>query len=107
MHMAWGMIFGSLEHEIDIENQRAEVDRLREEIRRSHSGSTGSLEKLQAQNDELRLFLAVTIRILISKGVVTEDEMKRIVYAIDAEDGTLDGKYTGHLSDASRHGGQG
>ena len=106
MHMAWGMILGNLGHEIDIEDQRAEIDRLREEIRGSRSGSTGSLEQLQAQNDELRLFLAVTIRILVSKGVVTEGEMKQIVYAIDAEDGTLDGKFTGKLADASRHGGQ-
>jgi hypothetical protein len=104
--MAWGMIFGNLEHEIDIENQRAEIDRLREEIRCSRPGPTSSLEGLQTQNDELRLFLAVIIRILVSKGVVTEDEMKQIVYAIDAEDGTLDGKYTGKLSDASKHGGQ-
>ena len=104
--MAWGMIFGDLGDQLDIEHQRVEIDRLREEIRGSHSGPADTLERVQAQNDELRLFLAVIIRILISKGVVTESEMKQIVYAIDAEDGTLDGKFTGKLTDASGCGGQ-
>jgi hypothetical protein len=56
-----------------------------------------AFEHLQAENDELRLYLTAIVRLLISKGVVTNDEMRRVVDAIDAEDGTRDGKYKGRV----------
>jgi polyhydroxyalkanoate synthesis regulator phasin len=100
--MGWGRYFllGDLGQQLDISDQREEIDRLRQEMLRSRSsgaGSTDALRRLQAENDELRLYLAAVIRILVSKGVVTQGEMKQIVDAIDAEDGTVDGKFTGDL----------
>jgi len=102
MHMGWGRYFllGDLGQQLDLSDQKEEIDRLREEMLRSRSsgpGSSGQLARLQAENDELRLYLAAVIRILISKRVVTQSEVKQIVDAIDAEDGTVDGKFTGNL----------
>ncbi|MFZ1935908.1 MAG: hypothetical protein WCB27_23955 [Thermoguttaceae bacterium] len=100
--MGWGRYFllGDLGQQLDISDQKAEIDQLRQEMLRSRSagsGSTDALRRLQAENDELRLYLAAVIRILLSKGVVTQGEMRQIVDAIDAEDGTVDGKFTGNL----------
>jgi hypothetical protein len=102
--MGWGRYFllGRLGQQLDILDQKAEIDRLREEMLRSRSAGSGSgsadaINRLQAENDELRLYLAAVIRILISKRVVTESEVRQIVDAIDAEDGTVDGKFTGDL----------
>ena len=100
--MGWGRYFflGRMGQQLDILDQKEEIDRLREEMLRSRSSGSGSaevLDRLQAENDELRLYLAAVIRILLSKRVVTQDEMKQIVDAIDAEDGTVDGRFTGNL----------
>jgi len=100
--MGWGRYFllGDLGQQLDLSDQKEEIDRLREEMLRSRSSGPGSADefiRLQAENDELRLYLAAVIRILISKRVVTQSEVKQIVDAIDAEDGTVDGKFTGNL----------
>jgi hypothetical protein len=56
-----------------------------------------NIEQLQAENDELRLYLAAIVRLLISKGLVSNEEMSQVVYAIDAEDGKIDRKYKGPI----------
>ena len=55
------------------------------------------LERLQKENDELKLYLAATIRILVAKGVITETEVKQFVDKIDSEDGNRDGRFTGKI----------
>jgi hypothetical protein len=100
--MGWGrfLLLGDLGQQLDLADQKAEIEQMREEIRRSRSsggGSAGQVERLQAENDELRLWLAAIIRVLVSKRVVSQEEIRRIVEAIDAEDGTVDGKFTGDL----------
>jgi len=100
--MGWGRYFllGDLGQQLDLSDQKEEIDRWREEMLRSRASGPGSADefiRLQAENDELRLYLAAVIRILISKRVVTQSEVKQIVDAIDAEDGTVDGKFTGNL----------
>jgi hypothetical protein len=102
--MGWGRFFllGDLGQQLDLSDQRAEIDRLRQEMLRSRSAGSGSgsaaeTRRFQAENDELRLYLAAVIRILVSKRVVTQAEIRQIVDVIDAEDGTVDGKFTGNL----------
>jgi hypothetical protein len=100
--MGWGryLLLGDLGQQLDLADQKAEIANLRAEIRRSRSsasGSTGLLEQVQAENDELRLYLAAVIRVLLAKRVVSIDELRQIVDAIDAEDGSVDGRFTGNL----------
>jgi hypothetical protein len=100
--MGWGryLLLGDLGQQLDLADQKAEIDQMREEMRRSRSsdsGASGLLEHVQAENDELRLYLAAVIRILISKRIVTKEEMARIIDAVDASDGTADGRFTGDL----------
>jgi hypothetical protein len=100
--MGWGryLLLGDLGQQLDLSDQRAEIDQLRQEMLRSRAtgpDASDVLKRLQAENDELRLYVAAVIRILVSKRVVTQGEMKQIVDAIDAEDGIIDGKFSGDL----------
>jgi cell division septum initiation protein DivIVA len=100
--MGWGRFFllGNIGQQLDIQDQRAEIDDLRDELQRSRArpaGSPAEIVALQAENDELRLYLAAVVRLLISKGLVSREEMKQVVDAVDAEDGVRDGKYGGKV----------
>ncbi len=100
--MGWGryLLMGDLGQQLDLSDQRAEIDRLRSEIRRNRPAATDpsrQLRELEAENEELRLYLAAIVRILVSKRVVTAAELKQVVDAIDAEDGSVDGKYSGEI----------
>jgi hypothetical protein len=100
--MGWGryLFLGDLGQQLDLSDQKREIEQLREELRgrRTASGSGGAdIEGLQAENDELRLYLAAVVRLLISKGIVSRDEMRKLVDALDAEDGKRDGRYKGRM----------
>ena len=85
---------------LDLSDQKAEIERLRNEMRKRSSPfqATESMEFLQADHDELRLYLAAVVRILVSKGVIRPEELKQVVDVIDAEDGSADGRFTGPIS---------
>jgi hypothetical protein len=55
------------------------------------------LETLQRENDELKLYLAAVIRLMLAKKVATTDEIKALVAAVDREDGMEDKKFTGPM----------
>ncbi len=101
--MGWGryLLLGDLGQQLDLSDQKAEVERLRDELQRSRLTSVGAEDKivqLQAENDELRLYLAALVRLLTTKGVVTRDEIKQVVDVIDAQDGARDGRYKGKVT---------
>ena len=101
--MGWGRFFllGDLGQQMDLSDQRRELDKLRLQIRSRRRAALGieqQVSELQSDADELRLFLAATVRLLVSKGVVTKDEIQQFVDVIDAEDGTADGKYEGDIA---------
>jgi len=100
--MGWGRFFllGDLGQQLDLADQKNEIDSLRAELQRSRAsagGGAADIARLQAENDELRLYLAAVVRLLISKGVVSREEMKQVVDAVDAEDGVRDGRYKGKV----------
>ena len=55
------------------------------------------LKALEKENAELKLYLVSVIRLLTAKGTLSRDELKAMVEAVDAEDGSLDGKYEGSV----------
>ena len=101
--MGWGRYFllGDWGQQMDLADQKVELESLRDELRRSRGASSdsnrGDSERLQAENDELRLYLAAVVRLLISKGLVSQEEIRQVVDVVDIEDGTLDGRYEGRL----------
>jgi hypothetical protein len=54
--------------------------------------------QLQAENAELRLYLATVICLLMSKGVITQEEFAELSTAIDGMDGVADGRFDGQIA---------
>jgi hypothetical protein len=101
--MGWGrfLLLGNLGQQLDIVDQKAEIENLRDELHRSRVSSPGpaaDVARLQAENDELRLYLAAIVRLLTAKGVVRPDEIKQMVDVIDTQDGARDGRYDGKIA---------
>ncbi|MBN2684782.1 MAG: hypothetical protein JXR40_05845 [Pontiellaceae bacterium] len=55
------------------------------------------IDQLIRENAELKLYLSSIIRLLISKGNITESELLAMVDEIDKSDGCADGKYDGDM----------
>jgi hypothetical protein len=100
--MGWGRYFllGDLGQQLDLADHEAEIEHLRREIRSRQVVPVSvdqRLEALERENDELKLYLAAVLRLLVRKNIATIDELKKLVLAVDREDGREDQKYTGPL----------
>ena len=98
--MGWGRMFllGNIGQQMDIEEQRDEMQRIRRtvrEVQRTKAGQedlAAHIVQLENEVDELRLYLTAVIRHLVSKGVASEAELETLIEAVDAEDGAVDGR---------------
>lgn len=55
-------------------------------------------ESLFGDIGELRLVLASMLKMLVDGAVLSRDDLERMADEIDALDGTVDGKFTGHVA---------
>jgi len=100
--MGWGkwLLLGDLGQQLDITNQQEEIEKLKLQLQ-AQQAAPGSLEErlnlIQRDVDELKLYLAALIRLLIAKKLTTSEEMRTLVTAVDKEDGTQNRKYEGPL----------
>jgi hypothetical protein len=101
--MGWGrmLLLGNLGQQLDIEDQRQEIQELRSRVQSESRGATRSLElrldTLERQTDEVRLYMAVIVRYLAAKGQINPREFEKLIDEVDAADGTADGRYKGPL----------
>jgi cell division septum initiation protein DivIVA len=107
--MGWGrwLLLGDLgqqmelsDHGAQIEDQEERIRRLKKQLAEKASAidnAEASLIQLQVENDQLKLYLAAVVRILIEKGLTSAKEIKRLVEVIDVEDGTADGRLKGDI----------
>jgi hypothetical protein len=98
--MGWGRMFllGNWGQQMDIEDQKQEIDSLKERLEaRDRMRDTSTLQAriahLETENGELRLYLASLVRYLGHKGILQPGEFRTLVDSIDAEDGSTDGSY--------------
>ncbi len=97
--MGWGrmLLLGNWGQQMDIEDQRMEIEELRQQLATgARAGDTtlkNRVAQLETENSELRLYLASLIRYLGHKGVLRQDEFRKLVETIDLEDGSADGGY--------------
>ena len=79
-----------------------EIVRLQDELEKQRNSSpmpsSLPIKELQKENDELKLYIAALVKILISKGVMTPDEIKQMIAVVDSQDGSQDGKFTGNIN---------
>jgi hypothetical protein len=95
------LLLGNLGQQLDIEDQRREIQQLRSRVRsESHLAAQSTelrLDALEKQSDEMKLYLAALVRYLASKGVIDLQEFEKLVDEVDAEDGSTDGRYQGKV----------
>ena len=100
--MGWGRTFllGDVGNRLDISDCEADIRVLKEslmEIHQEGQNIDSELLVVQRENDHLKLYLAAITRLLVSKGILTTEEIEKMVDIIDAEDGAMDGKVRGDV----------
>lgn len=95
--MGWGRTFllGDVGNRLDISDCEEDIKVLKESLMQMHDedqSQDAELIGLRRENDQLKLYLAAMIRLLTSKGLLSSDEIRKMVDIIDAEDGAMDGK---------------
>ena len=101
--MGWGrmLLLGNLGQQLDIEDQRRELQQLRSRVRSESRQSSQEIELrldvLERQSDEMKLYLAALVRYLAAKGQIDLNEFAKLVDEVDAEDGSADGRYQGDV----------
>ena len=101
--MGWGrtLLLGDIGNRLDIGDCEQDLQKLAAALR-SQASEDQALEArlgaLEAENRELKLYLAAVIRLLISRGAVDADEFARLVDAVDRSDGQADGQFSGDVA---------
>ena len=100
--MGWGRTFllGDIGNRLDINDCEQDIRVLKEslmEIYQEGSAVDAELRAVQMENNQLKLYLAAVIRLLISKNVLARKDIQKMVDIIDAEDGAMDGKARGDI----------
>jgi hypothetical protein len=100
--MGWGrtLLLGDIGNRLDIEDTEREIANLKQEIAGSFRKDMSQDEKigrLITENAQLKLGFASLVRLLIRKGSISKDELAGVVAAVDAEDGSVDGQFTGKI----------
>ena len=86
--MGWGrtLLLGDVGNRLDIADTERDIATLKHELSRKQQldqSQDQSLRALQQENRELQLYLAALLRLLVSKDVVTREELASFVDLID------------------------
>lgn len=100
--MGWlrTILLGDIGNRLDIEDSEQEIERLKSAARwsdRKRMANEDQLESVIAQNAELKLYLAATLRLLMEKGVVSREDIQAMLNRVDQQDGKTDRKYSGPI----------
>jgi hypothetical protein len=100
--MGWGRTFllGDIGNRLDIDDCEQDIRVLKESLMAMHDEGQkidSELLSVSRENDQLKLYIAALIRLLTTKGVLSADEIRRMVDIIDGEDGAMDGKARGDI----------
>jgi hypothetical protein len=86
--MGWGRMFllGNIGQQLDIEDVKEYLNRAITEINKNQEldlEQGGEIERLKKENQELKLYTLGLVRLLSSKGIISELELSGMVAAID------------------------
>jgi hypothetical protein len=88
--MGWGrtLFLGDIGNRMDIADTENDLKRLRRRVGRKEQtdeAQEARLNELEVENEQLKLYLASLARLLVSKGVVSEEELNSFVDIIDED----------------------
>lgn len=88
--MGWGrmMLLGNVGQQLDIGELETAVSEMQNAVldnQRTDLDQAKSIAALRRENQELKLYLATVVRLLVSKGVLQPAEVETIVRAIEPE----------------------
>lgn len=86
--MGWGrmLLLGNVGQQLDIGDLERYVSEMQQEFLSNQQldlKQARSLEELRRENQELKLYLATLMKLLVSKGVLSSEEVETIVRAIE------------------------
>lgn len=84
-------------HRLDVEEMRRRIVEDQARSRRRRASDRTRIESLEDDVGRLALLVATIYRLLGEKGAITREEFAEASRAVDAMDGTVDGKVTGDL----------
>lgn len=95
--MGWArtLLLGDIGNRLDVEDCEEDIKILKTSLMQLNQGDLAQdqeLLQLRRENDELKLYLSALIRLLAAKKVLTQDELCKMVDAVDAEDGAVDNR---------------
>ena len=98
--MGWArtLFLGDIGNRLDIADTESDIAQIRHELASVYGQDESQDEKIRkliAENAELKLYVAALVRLLIRKDCIAKADLEAIVAAVDAEDGTADGKFSG------------
>jgi hypothetical protein len=100
--MGWGrlLLLGDLGQQFDLIDAQKAIAEAQVDVARLQVGGdelVKRIRRIEAENDELKLYLAAVVHLLRQKSTITREELERIVAVVDHSDGSLDGRYSGKI----------
>ena len=88
--MGWGrmLLLGNVGQQLDIGDLNENIGQMQAEVSRNQQvdlTQAKSIEALQNENRNLKLYLATLMKLLVSKGVLKPEEIETTVRAIETE----------------------
>ncbi len=88
--MGWGrtLLLGDIGNRLDIQDTEDDIARLKTALfnqRGVDRSQDMEIADLKQENEQLKLYLSSLIRLLVSKGVVSKDEVATFVKLIDVD----------------------
>lgn len=95
--MGWGrmLLLGNVGQQLDIRDLEREITDMVAHLRHVDRQTVDAITRLMRENAEMKLHLVALTRLLLSKGVLTPEELAKWVDSVDRADGQADGRYAG------------
>jgi hypothetical protein len=86
--MGWGrtLLLGNIGAQLNIDDVEADVDQVKQHLemqRDADASQDEAIAQLQQDNHELKIYMATLLRLLVSKNVLTNEELNKFVDLLD------------------------
>jgi hypothetical protein len=86
--MGWGrtLLLGNIGAQLNIDDVEHDVEQVKQYLQSQqaeHDSQEASVNALQREAHDLKLYLATLMRLLVSKNILSQDELKRFVDLVD------------------------